>query len=334
MRKDLPLLKVFFSPCLQSWEVLVRLGDVQAVTRGTDQPSGHQEMMSHPWCCGQTHSSTCFHHAGPPLLMHKILNLQTEEKHNLHTPNSVLPFLLCLFLLGLIKTTVLIQQMEDFETKPIHFLVMRQSLLCPLRGTGSMSCLLQAAPPRRLSWWAVWDRLLGGAGSRSEAWGAPQAQRGDAVPPTPRSLPSQTWRKGPTLRSGQGCRHFFLTEHPNHFHLSSGLSWHVPPACHDFQLLHHEGTSEKLLVWYPPASFSFPVIAVDCWQSFWHVHLISLWQEDGSMGELWINSKSSKLETGIALLSTILVSWLPLQPEESKRVIMSYVSSAPLLVWI
>lgn len=150
----------------------------------------------------------------------------------------------------------------------------------------------------------------------------------------PGSLPLRTWRKGSTLRLRQGCRCFVLTEPPNHFHLSSGLPWHVPLACHDFQLLHSEVTSEKLLVLLPPAPFSFPVIAVDCWQSFWHVHLISLWQADGSMGELWINSKSSKLEIGIALLSTILVSWLPLQPEESKRLIMSYVSSAPLLVWI
>lgn len=150
----------------------------------------------------------------------------------------------------------------------------------------------------------------------------------------PGSLPLGTWRKGSMLRLRQGCGHFFLTELPHHFCLSSGLSWHVPLACQDFQLLHSEVTSEKLLDLYPPAPFSFAVIAVDCWQSFWHVHSISLWQEDGSMGELWINSKSSKLEIGIALLSTILVSWLPLQPEESKRVIMSYVSSAPLLVWI
>lgn len=296
MRKDLPLCGRFFSPCLQSWEVLASLGDVKAVTQGTGQASGlgHQEMMPQPWCCGQTHPSTCFYHAGPLLLMHKVLNLQTKEKHNLHTPNSVLPFLFCLFLLGSIKTTVLIQQMEDFETKPIHFLVMRKSLLCPLRGTGSMSFLLRAAPPCGLPCWAMLRHLWGveAVGVRfgvdlmhTEVTLCLRSQA------HPGSLPLWTCRKGSMLRSRQGCGHFFLTELPNHFHLSSGLSWHVPLACCDFQLLHSEVTSEKLLALYPAAPFSFPVIAVDCWQSFWHVHLISLWQEDGSMGELWINSK-------------------------------------------
>lgn len=86
--KIYPFVEVFFSPCLQSWEVLASLGDVKAVTRGTGQASelGHQEMMLQLWCYGQTHPSTCFYHAGPLLLMHKVLNLQTKEKHNLHTP--------------------------------------------------------------------------------------------------------------------------------------------------------------------------------------------------------------------------------------------------------
>lgn len=137
------------------------------------------------------------------------------------------------------------------------------------------------------------------------------------------------WRRGST----QSCRRFFWAELPNHFRSFPQDCPDVPLPCHAFQLLHSEVTSKNLHVLYPPVPFSFPLVALYCRQPFWHV-LFSLWQEDGSVGKPWINrGKSPKLEIGIALLSTVLLSWLPLQPEESKRV-MSFDSSAPLLVWI
>lgn len=73
-----------------------------ALRAGTSSPDIPALML---WTNSLQHS---FYHAGPLRLMHKILNLQTKKNHILYTPNSLLPFLLCLFLLGLIKTTVLI----------------------------------------------------------------------------------------------------------------------------------------------------------------------------------------------------------------------------------
>lgn len=159
-----------------------------------------------------------------------------------------------------------------------------------------------------------WGRPGRGGGGRNEVWGGPRARWGDAVP----TFPSPPWdsafiylEKGINTQANAKLQVHFLGWAPQPFPwLSSGLSWHVLLSCRDFQLLHSEVTSKKLLVLYPP--FFFSPIALYYRQSFWHVHLISLWQEDGSMDELWINSKSSKLEIGIALLSTVLVSWLPL----------------------
>lgn len=79
--------------------------------------------------------------------------------------------------------------MEDSETKPIHFLVMTQRLLHPLRGTGSMSSLLPATSPCMLSCWEIRQTSEGAGGSRSEVWGACHTQRGDAVP----MIPSPPW---------------------------------------------------------------------------------------------------------------------------------------------
>lgn len=138
-----------------------------------------------------------------------------------------------------------------------------------------------------------------------------------AHPGSPRSL--YTWGRGWVLWTMQSCRCFLWAKLPNHFHvLSSSLSCHVPKPCHDSQLHHCELASTKLLVSYPPDPFSFSLTALYFRQSFWHVHLISLWQEYGSMDELWINSKSLKLEIGTALLSTVLVSWLPQWLKESE----------------
>lgn len=151
MRKDLPLCESasFHLACSPGkswpgWEVSKLSLEAQL---------SPQEMMSQPWW---TNPSTCSYHAGP-LLMHKTLNSQTKKPIT-STPQTLFYHSSSVFfLLGLIKTTDFSQQVEELETKPVHFLAMRHSLLRPLRRTGSMSCVLQAAPPCRLFCWPVWE---------------------------------------------------------------------------------------------------------------------------------------------------------------------------------
>lgn len=180
--------------------------------------------------------------------------------------------------------------MEDFETKPTPFLVMTQSLLHPLRGTGSMSCLLQAAPPCRSPCWALWDRLLRAGGSRGEVRGASHAQRGDAVPmisSPPWEPPFRNLEERIHVQVKAGLWALLLHWDPQPFPTflwtilicATGLPWLPAPSQWS-----HEW---KAACFIPSSSLFF---SSDCWQSFWHDHLISLWQEDGSMGELWINS--------------------------------------------
>lgn len=201
---------------------------------------------------------------------------------------------------------------------------MKESLLAPLTGArrhvpACYKLVLQQLSCRAMlrqtsEGWGWWEWGLG--------WTL-CAQWGDAVP----TFQSPPWdpvfiylEKGINTQANTRLQVLFLGwAHQPFPWLSSGLSWHVPLPCHDFQLLHSEVTSRKPLVLYPPVPFSFSLIALYHRQSFWHVHFISLWQEDGSMGKLWINSKSPKLEIRIALLSTVLLSWLPQWPEESKE---------------